>query len=212
MPLLLLALAACSWLGPDLPPVQRVAAEADAQAGDAQADGAPAGGAQAGGAQSGVVQAEPAPALPVQGAGDGVPTFDTTRATIAGDIITVTVTDPLPARSARLIAPDGAVTEAASIETERYTAHEDNSMRPRIGASVVGGSGGGVSTGIGIGFPLFGSDDSRTWRETQSRITIRLPDMAAYRADWQRYAIAVDLDDGVNRRSFQMLPPAPPME
>jgi predicted small lipoprotein YifL len=194
-PLLFLALAACSWFGPDLPPVQRVAANAETQQSAAPQPGVPA---------------EPPPPLPAAGAADNIPAFDTTRASIAGDVITVTVTDPLPVRGARLIAPDGAITEAAAIETERFTAHDESSTRPRIGANVVGGSGGGVSTGIGIGFPLFGAEESRTWRETQSRITFRLTDPAAYRAGWQRYTIAVDLDDGVNRRSFQMLPPAPP--
>lgn len=179
-----------------MPPVQRVPESAEAAApppSDPAANSSPANTSQA-------------------GVADSVPAYDTSRATISADVITVTVTDPLPVRAARLVAPDGIALEAAAIDTERYTAHEDNGTRPRIGATVLGGSSGGVSTGVGIGFPLFGSGETRTWRETQSRITFRLPDPAAYRADWQRYSIAVDLDDGVNRRSFQMLPPAPPTE
>ena len=62
---------------------------------------------------------------------------------------------------------------------------------------------------IGIGLPLFGSGESRTYSVTNSRITFRLADATDYRHNWQRYVIAVDLDDGVHRRTFQMLPPAP---
>ncbi|WP_374373810.1 hypothetical protein [Dongia sp.] len=152
---------------------------------------------------------EPAPVAtpPVS---DSMPEYDGTQATIANDVITVTVSDPLPAKAARLMAPDGQVTQAIAIDTERHMAHEDNGLRPSIGVGVAGGSSSNLSTGIGIGFPLFGAGETRTYSVTESRITFRLPDPAEYRRDWQRYAIAVDLDDGVNRRTFQMLPPAPP--
>lgn len=181
------ALAGCSWFGDDLPPVQQMPNPALA------------------------TPKSPPPPLPAASTSDSVPQYEGTQATLANDLITVTVSDPLPAKAARLVAPDGTLTEALAIDTERNLSREDNSLRPRIGVGAVGGSGGGgISTGIGIGFPLFGASESRTYSVTESRITFRLPDAAAYRRDWQRYAIAVDLDDGVNRRTFQMLPPAPP--
>jgi len=125
-------------------------------------------------------------------------------------IIVVNVRDPLPVKSARLIDPAGTATEAFAIDTDRATYAGGNGMQPNVGVGVTGGSNGGVSTGIGIGFPLFGSGSgTATHRVTESRIRLRIADMAAYRLNWQRYAIAVDLDDGVNRRSFQMVPPAP---
>jgi hypothetical protein len=182
------SLTGCSWFGGDLPPVQQMPNPELA---------APK-------------TAAPPPVLS-PGTSDSVPQYEGTEAVIASDVITVTVSDPLPAKAARLVAPDGTIITASAIDTERHMSHEDNSLRPRIGVGAAGGSGGGgISTGIGIGFPLFGSSESRTYSVTESRITFRLPDPAAYRRDWQRYAIAVDLDDGVNRRTFQMLPPAPP--
>lgn len=182
------ALAGCSWFGEDLPPVQQMPNP-----------------------ELAAPKAAAAPPVLSPGASDSVPQYAGTEAVIASDIITVTVSDPLPAKAARLVAPDGTLTEALAIDTERNLSREDNSLRPRIGVGAVGGSGGGgISTGIGIGFPLFGASESRTYSVTESRITFRLPDAAAYRRDWQGYAIAVDLDDGVNRRTFQMLPPAPP--
>lgn len=184
-PLLCLALAGCSWFSPDLPPVQRMP---DAAAG----------------------RTGPAPAVPAPAASDSLPQYAGAEAAVANDLVTVTVNDPLPARAARLIAPDGTITQAHAIDTTRDMAHEDDGFGPRVGVGVAGGSSGGVSTGFGIGFPLFGDGDSKTYATTESRISFRLKDLADYRRNWQRYAIAVDLDDGVNRRSFQMLPPAPP--
>lgn len=185
--LLALILAGCSWFGDDMPPVQRMPNEATA---------APPAGA-------------PDPVLATKP--DSVPDYAGANATLADDIITVTVSDPLPAKAARLIAPNGQVTMAHAIDTTRDIARDESSIRPRIGVGAVGGSGGGgISTGIGIGFPLFGDSDTKTYSVTESRISFRLPDLADYRRNWQRYTIAVDLDDGVNRRSFQMLPPAPP--
>lgn len=125
-------------------------------------------------------------------------------------VIVVRVSDPLPVKSARLIAPDGKLTEAFAIDRDRQTYSSSGGGQPNVGVGVSGGSSGGVSTGIGIGFPIFSSGSGQaTHRITESRIEIRIPDLAAYRLNWQRYAIAVDLDDGVNRRAFQMIPPAP---
>jgi hypothetical protein len=125
-------------------------------------------------------------------------------------IIVVTVRDPLPVKSARLIDPAGQATEAFAVDTDRATYSDGGGLKPNVGVGVTGGSNGGVSTGIGIGFPLFGSGSgTATHRVTESRIRLRIADMGAYRLNWQRYKLAVDLDDGVNRRSFQMVPPAP---
>lgn len=125
-------------------------------------------------------------------------------------VILVIVDDPLPVKSARLIDPNGAVTEAFAIDRDRQSYSGGSHVQPNVGVGVVGGSSSGVSTGIGIGIPLFSSDGGGAVRRmTESRVRIRIPDAAAYRRDWQRYAIAVELDDGVNRRSFQMVPPAP---
>jgi hypothetical protein len=124
-------------------------------------------------------------------------------------VILLTVEDPLPVKSARLIDPSGAVTEAFAIDTDRQSYGGGSGVQPNVGVGVVGGSSSGVSTGIGIGFPIFSSNGGAVRRLTESRARIRIADLAAYRRDWQRYAIAVELDDGVNRRAFEMVPPAP---
>jgi hypothetical protein len=124
--------------------------------------------------------------------------------------ILVSISDPLPVKAARLIDPAGKAVEAFAIDTDRASYSDGGGVRPNVGVGVTGGSNGGVSTGIGIGFPLFGSGSgTATHRVTESRVRLRIADMAGYRRDWQHYTLAVDLDDGVNRRSFQMIPPAP---
>lgn len=131
------------------------------------------------------------------------------------NVIVVNISDPLPVKSARLIDPAGIATDAFAIDTSRNTYFErrSGSYGPNVGVGIGGGSNGGVSTGIGIGIPLFGSGSSSgsstTHLVTDSRIRVRVNDMAAYRANWQRYKLAVDLDNGVRRRSFEMTPPAP---
>lgn len=127
------------------------------------------------------------------------------------NVIVINISDPLPVKSARLIDPAGIATDAFAIDTSRNTYSQRGSYGPNVGVGVAGGSNGGVSTGIGIGIPLFGSGSggTATHRITDSRIRVRVNDMAAYRANWQRYKLAVDLDNGVSRRSFQMVPPAP---
>jgi len=125
-------------------------------------------------------------------------------------VILVSISDPLPVKSARLVDPAGKAVEAFAIDTDRATYANGGGVQPNVGVGVSGGSNGGVSTGIGIGFPLFGSGSgTATHRVTESRVRLRIADMAAYRLNWQRYTLAVDLDDGVNSRSFQMMPPAP---
>ena len=81
---------------------------------------------------------------------------------------------------------------------------------PRIGVGIAGGSSSGVSTGFGIGFPLFPQTTEAAGSINESRFSFAIPDIAAYNTNWQRWKIHVDLSDGVNSRSFESLPPPPP--
>ena len=81
-----------------------------------------------------------------------------------------------------------------------------------VGVGVTGGSSSRIGTGIGIGFPLFGSGggDGVTTTVTASRVLIRVPDLTAYGATWQSSKLHIELDDGVTRRVMELLPPPPP--
>jgi hypothetical protein len=129
------------------------------------------------------------------------------------DQIVTTIVDPLPVKSAVLRRPDGQQIAAQQIDRERSTYTDQNDpYGSGLGVGVTGGSNGGVSTGVGFGFPLFGGGGSasRSHSTTTSTLRFKLPDMAAYRRDWQHWVLHIDLDDGVNRRTIETLPPAPP--
>jgi len=131
------------------------------------------------------------------------------------DQIETTIVDPLPVKAAVLRQPDGQTVPATQIDKERSTYTDTNDpYGSGFGVGVEGGSRGGVSTGVGFGFPLFGGGgpDSRSHSTTTSTLRFKVPDMAAYRRDWQHWVLHVDLDDGANRRVIETLPPAPPLD
>ena len=133
----------------------------------------------------------------------------------APDQIQTTIVDALPVKAAVLKLPDGETVAARQIDRERNVYSENTGYGPNVGVGVAGGSQGVVSSGIGFGFPLFGgggSGGTRTHSMTTSTIRFKVPDMAAYRRDWQHWVLHIDLDDGANRRSIETLPPAPPQE
>ena len=133
----------------------------------------------------------------------------------APSIIETRIVDPLPAQAAFLKLPNGTTLPAVAIDAERNLYSDETGYGPNFGARVEGGSSSGVQTGFGIGFPLFGGggpSGHQVGAMSTSTIRFRIPDMAAYRRDWQRWILHVDLDDGGNHRVIETLPPAPPPE
>jgi hypothetical protein len=129
--------------------------------------------------------------------------------------IQTTVVDVLPVKSAILKRPEGETITAQQIDRDTNVYSENTGYGSGVGVGVAGGSQGVVSSGIGIGFPLFGGggpSGTRTGSMTTSTVRFTVPDMAAYRRDWQHWVLHIDLDDGANRRSIETLPPAPPQD
>ena len=128
----------------------------------------------------------------------------------ATDTVTVDVLDPEAAEQIELVAPDGKVFPAFRIHRERTTGRYSGD--PSVGVGVGVGSGGwhddgvGVGTGIGIGFPLGGG--STPDPKTRSIGQVKLPDMAAYRADWTKWQARVTFPGG--RVVTVAAPPPPP--
>jgi hypothetical protein len=130
----------------------------------------------------------------------------------APDVIETVLVDPLPVASARLVQPDGQTIAPLSLDRDRQVYSDNRGGLPNVGVGVSGGSSSRVNTGFGIGFPLFGGGSTYTASMTTSRLRFRVPDMNAYRAGWQHWILHLDLDDGVNHRSIETLPPAPPLQ
>ena len=139
------------------------------------------------------------------------PDYLATFAPEAADLLLIEVRDEDPVRAARLVAPGGAATEAHAIDTERRSrGGGGGGFYPSVGVGVGGGSNSGVSTGVGIGFPIFGGGGGRAREEFQSVARIRLPDVAAYRANWQKYEVRVTLGEGADEHEVVIPAPEPP--
>lgn len=138
------------------------------------------------------------------------PDYAASFAPEAGDLLLVQVRDDDPVRAARLVAPDGTAIEAHAIDTERRSrGGGGGGFYPSVGVGVGGGSG-GVSTGVGIGFPIFGGGGGRARTEYDSVARIRIPDLAAYRANWQKYEVRVTLGEGAQQHEVAIPAPEPP--
>lgn len=124
-------------------------------------------------------------------------------------VIEVTVRDPLPAARVFLIDPTGQQTAAFDIQRDKRIYQSDSGPQPSIGVGVGGGSSGRVSTGIGIGFPIFSSGPSQTSAVIDSRAKVRIANPVLYRTTWQSWKLRVELDDGVTKRVIETLPPKP---
>ena len=130
------------------------------------------------------------------------------------DTLSVQVSDRDPVTRAELSAPDGRTYGAYRIDRDRVTSGSGR-VQPDMGVGVgVGvGSGGrvGVGTGVGIGFPLnIGGSAARREPRIDSEALIQVPDMAAYRAGWQRWKVRVYLGEGATARVIEVAAPQPP--
>jgi hypothetical protein len=153
----------------------------------------------------------PPPAQNRQGSSAAdLPPLETSIPITAPDRIYVTVRDPLPVKAAMLVDPQGHQIEARRIDHDRIAYGGSHVGWPSIGVGVMGGSNSGVSTGFGIGFPLFPGQAQAAGSINESRFGFVVPDVAAYNASWQHWKIHIDLSNGVTSRSFETLPPAPP--
>ncbi len=139
-----------------------------------------------------------------------LPPLESSIAATAPNRITVTVRDPLPVSAAILVDPQGHQLAARRIDHDRIAYDGTSVGWPSIGVGIMGGSSSGVSTGFGIGFPLFPGQAQAAGSLSESRFGFEIPDIAAYSASWQHWKIHIDLSNGVSSRSFETLPPAPP--
>ena len=77
--------------------------------------------------------------------------------------------------------------------------------------NAAGGSSGATGGGVGLSLPLLGSPGPAADRVVVSYFSVRIVDMAAYRASWQRWKFHVTLGaTKSNRREIEFLPPRPP--
>jgi hypothetical protein len=133
------------------------------------------------------------------------------------DTVKVQVTDPQPVTRVELAAPDGRILLAHQMDRERLIRQGGSYYgQPTVGFGVGGGSGGccwsgsGVGVGLGFGFPL---GDARQTDDRPAGVIstalVRVPDMAAYRAQWQQWKVRIYLGEGANERMVEVAAPPP---
>lgn len=129
----------------------------------------------------------------------------------AVDVIEVRVADRQPVDKVELFAPDGRIFLAHRIDREKEAA--GGGARPSfgLGVGVFGGSSTRVGTSIGLGFPLGGIEQPYREPGYTSLAAVRVSDMAAYRADWQRWVLRIRLGTPETSFRFMEIPaPRPP--
>lgn len=127
----------------------------------------------------------------------------------APDAIEVEVKDRQPVETAELVAPDGSATPAYQIDRSKVV--ESYAPEPAFGVGVFGGSSGHIGTSVGINIPIGRSDTAPYEPVIESRALIRVPDMAAYRSNWQNWKIRIELGTSeTNERVMEIPAPRPP--
>lgn len=158
------------------------------------------------------------PPLPPVGSTSGTSTaggidYPVTATFVPGypDILEVQIRDDQAASEVALVAPGGATTAAYQLDTTKQVIVPEEDSGVNFGVGVAGGSDGDVRTGIGIGFPIFGSAaPPKPETEVLTRARVRIADLAAYRADWQRWVLRVMFDVGRStERKMEIVAPQP---
>jgi len=130
------------------------------------------------------------------------------------DTVKVQVTDPQPVTRVELTAPDGRVYLASQIDREHLSQHGGYyGGAPTVGVGVGGGSGccwggSGVGVGVGFGFPLGDAREPDYPVGVTSTALVHVPDMTAYRTQWQQWKVRIYLGEGAGGRMVEV--PAPP--
>jgi len=126
--------------------------------------------------------------------------------------IEVSIQDAQAADRVQLVMPDGSSADAYQLDREFIHATDTGSTGIDVGVGISGGSSSGVQPSFGIGFPIFGGTPNSPQRdEVHSKALIRVPDMTAYRANWQRTILRITLGEkSVSPRKMQMPAPPPP--
>jgi hypothetical protein len=127
------------------------------------------------------------------------------------DVLEVEIRDKEAASEVALVAPGGATIAAYQLDATKQVIVPQEESGVNFGVGVAGGSDGDVRTGIGIGFPIFGSAaPPRAETEVLTRARVRIADLAAYRADWQRWVLRVMFDAGQStERKVEIVAPQP---
>jgi hypothetical protein len=139
---------------------------------------------------------------------------ETTAARLGTPVIEVKTAHPQALVTAELVGPAGTVVAAAPGQLEPQIP-ASYPYGPSVGFGVFGGRGGGGSVsggGVGIGVPLggYGTTTVPAGDLVRSRALVLVPDMAAYRREWERSTVRLKFGNAAGESTVAELPaPAP---
>ena len=140
------------------------------------------------------------------------PTFTVGFLGGSADTVEVTLDDRQPIEKAELLAPDGTSLAADRVSADRTVTSQDQDGLG-IGIAAEGGSSDPLQTDVGVSLPLFGTKQPSPAESYASRALIKVPDMAAYRAGWQRWTLRLLLGSPTGtERTVELPAPRPPGE
>ena len=126
-------------------------------------------------------------------------------------MVEVTLRDPQPVVAVTLVDPEGHAFPAGPIAHARESEASSEGIPPQVELGASGGSAGLDSVGVGVGFPVFGSPGTPGGSLVVSRFTIRIADMAAYRANLAAVEIPSHAGEHQEQSARHRIPrPRPP--
>jgi hypothetical protein len=138
----------------------------------------------------------------------------TTASRLGAPVIDVKAANPQPLATAELVGPAGTVVAAAPGQLEPQVP-AGSVFGPSVGFGIFGGSSSGGGAGVGIGVPIGGGYGGYGATVppgdlVRSRAYILVPDMAAYRRDWEQSTVRLKFGSATGDSTTADIPaPAP---
>jgi hypothetical protein len=141
----------------------------------------------------------------------GPPPLETGFAPDRPDVAVVVLRERQPVERAELVDPEGHAAPVDQISRYDVRLPPSGGIPPQVAIGASGGSAGLVSAGVGVGFPIFGSEAPSPEPLVESYFSIRIADMEAYRASWPKWKFRVTLGSPTSsERTVEFAAPRPP--
>jgi hypothetical protein len=141
----------------------------------------------------------------------GPPPLETGFAPDRPDVAVVVLRDRQPVEKAELVDAEGHWYPIDAVSHVNLGAQPSGGIPPQIALGASGGSAGVVSAGVGVGFPIFGSEAPSPDTLVASTFSIRIPNMDNYRMSWPHWKFRVTLGSPTtSERAIEFAAPRPP--